>query len=266
MPPRLSALDASFLYLEQPSTPMHVGAVSIFQRAEGGFDYDRLVELIEQRIALVPRYRQKVRHVPGQPRPAGVGRRPRLRRRLPRPPLGAAQAGLGRPAHRAGGPADVAAARPRTARCGRCTSSRASPWPHRPCSPRPTRRWSTASARSTSARSSSTSSPEPRVAPEELWMPRNEPTDAELICEAVAEAIARPGRGGRQRAGRRGRRGRHGRQARAARRAGRMARTGEPRPAPDTPLNVPISTQRRFASPAPSSRTTARSAPRTGAR
>src|SRR4051794_15062633 len=65
MPPRLSALDASFLYLEQPTTPMHVGAVSIFRRPRAGFDYDRLVELIEQRIALVPRYRQKVRHVPG---------------------------------------------------------------------------------------------------------------------------------------------------------------------------------------------------------
>ena len=65
MPPRLSPLDASFLYLEQPTTPMHVGAVSIFQRPRAGFDYDTLVELIEQRIALVPRYRQKVRHVPG---------------------------------------------------------------------------------------------------------------------------------------------------------------------------------------------------------
>src|SRR3954452_19838725 len=65
MPRRLSALDASFLYLEQPTTPMHVGAVSIFRRPKAGFDYDRLVELIEQRIALVPRYRQKVRHVPG---------------------------------------------------------------------------------------------------------------------------------------------------------------------------------------------------------
>lgn len=70
MPPRLSALDASFLYLEQPTTPMHVGGVSIFRRPRpsgpsGGFDYDRLVELIEQRLALVPRYRQKVRYVPG---------------------------------------------------------------------------------------------------------------------------------------------------------------------------------------------------------
>src|SRR3954464_3052697 len=65
MPPRLSALDASFLYLEQPTTPMHVGAVTVFRRPRTGFDYDRLVELIEQRIALVPRYRQKVRRVPG---------------------------------------------------------------------------------------------------------------------------------------------------------------------------------------------------------
>ena len=39
--------------------------MSIFRRPKAGFDYDRLVELIEQRIALVPRYRQKVRHVPG---------------------------------------------------------------------------------------------------------------------------------------------------------------------------------------------------------
>lgn len=64
MPPRLSPLDASFLYLEQPTTPMHVGAVSIFKRPRTGFDYDALVELVEQRIALVPRYRQKVRYVP----------------------------------------------------------------------------------------------------------------------------------------------------------------------------------------------------------
>ena len=66
MPSRLSALDASFLYLEQPTTPMHVGAVSIFAKhRQAGLDYDGLVELIEQRIALVPRYRQKVRYVPG---------------------------------------------------------------------------------------------------------------------------------------------------------------------------------------------------------
>ena len=73
MPDRLSALDASFLYLEQPTTPMHVGAVAIFRRPKSGFDYERLLRLIEQRIGLVPRYRQKVRHVPaGLARPVWV--------------------------------------------------------------------------------------------------------------------------------------------------------------------------------------------------
>ncbi len=52
--------------METPTTAMHVGGVAVFQPPEGGFDYDRLVELISQRIALVPRYRQKVRMIPGR--------------------------------------------------------------------------------------------------------------------------------------------------------------------------------------------------------
>ena len=64
MPDRLSALDASFLYLEEPTTPMHVGAVALFRRPRSGLEYEDLLRLIEQRITLVPRYRQKVRHVP----------------------------------------------------------------------------------------------------------------------------------------------------------------------------------------------------------
>lgn len=63
---RLSPLDVSFLYLEEPTTPMHVGGVAVFQAPEGGFDHERLVHLIEERIGLVPRYRQKVRWVPGR--------------------------------------------------------------------------------------------------------------------------------------------------------------------------------------------------------
>ncbi|HYS40712.1 MAG TPA: wax ester/triacylglycerol synthase family O-acyltransferase [Pseudonocardiaceae bacterium] len=62
---RLSALDASLLYLEDATTPMHIGGVAIFRRPRTGFDYERLLALIEQRLALVPRYRQRVRHVPG---------------------------------------------------------------------------------------------------------------------------------------------------------------------------------------------------------
>jgi len=62
----LTALDASFLYMEGPTTPMHVGSVLVFQPRKGGFDYDRLVSLISNRISLVPRYRQCVREIPGR--------------------------------------------------------------------------------------------------------------------------------------------------------------------------------------------------------
>lgn len=62
---RLSPLDVSFLYMETPTTAMHVGGVAVLEPPESGFDYERLVELIGRRIALVPRYRQKVRTVPG---------------------------------------------------------------------------------------------------------------------------------------------------------------------------------------------------------
>jgi len=63
---RLSALDASFLYIEGPTTPMHVGGVAIFQAPPHGFDHDRLVALISARIAFVPRYRQRLKLVPGR--------------------------------------------------------------------------------------------------------------------------------------------------------------------------------------------------------
>lgn len=63
---RLSPLDVSFLYMEEPTTPMHVGGVAIFDPPEGEpLDYERVVATIEDRIGLVPRYRQKIRWVPG---------------------------------------------------------------------------------------------------------------------------------------------------------------------------------------------------------
>ena len=65
MPDRLSSLDTSFFALEDAATPMHVGSVMVFDSPEGGFDYDAMVRLIEQRLAFVPRYRQRVRGVPG---------------------------------------------------------------------------------------------------------------------------------------------------------------------------------------------------------
>jgi diacylglycerol O-acyltransferase / wax synthase len=66
VPDRLSSLDASFLYLEESTTPMHVGSVMVFEPPSDGFDHDRLVQLISQRIAFVPRYRQRIRQIPGR--------------------------------------------------------------------------------------------------------------------------------------------------------------------------------------------------------
>ncbi|HET8600970.1 MAG TPA: wax ester/triacylglycerol synthase family O-acyltransferase [Segeticoccus sp.] len=65
MPDRLTSLDASFLYLEEPAAAMHVGSVMVFQPPEEGFDHDQLVRLVSDRIAYVPRYRQRVRELPG---------------------------------------------------------------------------------------------------------------------------------------------------------------------------------------------------------
>src|ERR671916_187743 len=60
---RLSRLEASFLYLEEPSTPMHVGGVLILDAPPGGVD--ALADLVQARLSLVPRYRQRVAEVPG---------------------------------------------------------------------------------------------------------------------------------------------------------------------------------------------------------
>ncbi len=66
---RLSAVDVSFLYLEGPTAPMHLGSLATFAAPPDAADrltYERLVALVEARISQVPRYRQKVVWVPGR--------------------------------------------------------------------------------------------------------------------------------------------------------------------------------------------------------
>jgi WS/DGAT/MGAT family acyltransferase len=58
---RLSALDASFLYLERPSQPMHVASVLTL---EAGLEYERVLSDLRARIHLIPRYMQRVMPVP----------------------------------------------------------------------------------------------------------------------------------------------------------------------------------------------------------
>lgn len=60
---RLSASDASFYQLENTSTPMYVGSLSILRRPRSGLSYETLLDTVEQRLPQVPRYRQKVREI-----------------------------------------------------------------------------------------------------------------------------------------------------------------------------------------------------------
>jgi WS/DGAT/MGAT family acyltransferase len=53
---RMSAEDASFLYFETASAPLHIGSVGIF---EGQVDFQRFYDSLNARMHLIPRYRQK---------------------------------------------------------------------------------------------------------------------------------------------------------------------------------------------------------------
>ncbi len=65
MTERMTSADVAFLHQESRNAPQHVGGLAMFTPKPGGFAYDRLVRLLEERISLAPRYRQKVRVVPG---------------------------------------------------------------------------------------------------------------------------------------------------------------------------------------------------------
>lgn len=58
---RLSAQDASFLYGESRSGPLHIGAVATF---EGPIDYDEALARVGARMHLLPRYRQRLISAP----------------------------------------------------------------------------------------------------------------------------------------------------------------------------------------------------------
>ena len=66
MTERLRPRDLAILAAESPTTPMHNATVEIFDPGDSGFDHDRLVRLIADRIAFVPRYRQRLQLVPGR--------------------------------------------------------------------------------------------------------------------------------------------------------------------------------------------------------
>ncbi len=62
---RLRPGDIALLALDSTSTPMHLATVEVFEPPEDGFDYRRLVSLVADRLAFVPRYRQRLMSLPG---------------------------------------------------------------------------------------------------------------------------------------------------------------------------------------------------------
>jgi len=246
MPDRLSALDASFLYLEQPTTPMHIGGVAVFRRPRSGFDHDRLVDLVERRLTLVPRYRQKIRNVPGHvARPVWVDDQDfdvayHVRRSaLPKP---GAEAQLNelvgrlmsRPLDRGRPLWEIylveGLARGRFAIITKTHH---------------------AMVDGISAMDIGQVildvTPTPRATPEDLWMPRPEPGSLQLVLTAAGEVVQRPAELA------------DNLRVAALDAASTVRRVGDAvgglfsavrsavRAAPGSPLNVPISRQRRFA-------------------
>ncbi|MFN8105469.1 MAG: wax ester/triacylglycerol synthase family O-acyltransferase [Acidimicrobiia bacterium] len=68
---RLSPADAQFLYQETPTAHMHVGGLVVFD--DTGFTLEDVMVHTESRMALVPRFRQKLMWVPyGQGRPVWI--------------------------------------------------------------------------------------------------------------------------------------------------------------------------------------------------
>lgn len=65
---RLTGLDATFLYMETPSAHMHVASTAIFDPAdvEGGYSFERVKEMVENRLPLLPPFRRRLLMVPFQ--------------------------------------------------------------------------------------------------------------------------------------------------------------------------------------------------------
>jgi diacylglycerol O-acyltransferase / wax synthase len=74
---RLSALDASFVGIEDSCCHMHVGGVLLFDSGplhtrDGGLDIDRIRQFVHARLHLVPRFRQRLAYLPYERLPVWV--------------------------------------------------------------------------------------------------------------------------------------------------------------------------------------------------
>jgi diacylglycerol O-acyltransferase len=74
---RLSAMDMSFLAMEDGRAHMHIGSVSIYESAPlrgeaGGIDFERVLDFTDAQLHKAPRLRQRLAWVPGFGQPGWV--------------------------------------------------------------------------------------------------------------------------------------------------------------------------------------------------
>ncbi len=62
---RLTGIDAGFLYMETPSSPMHVAGLAVYDPSGSpGWTVDQIKDLLRQRLHLAPPYRRRLATVP----------------------------------------------------------------------------------------------------------------------------------------------------------------------------------------------------------
>lgn len=65
---RLTGLDATFLYMETPHNLMHVASVCVFDPSTvpGGYAFEKVRQLVEDRLPLLPPFRRRLAEIPFQ--------------------------------------------------------------------------------------------------------------------------------------------------------------------------------------------------------
>lgn len=65
---RLTGLDATFLYLETPSSHMHVASTAVFDPTDvpGGYSFEKVKAMVENRLPLLPPFRRRLVTIPFQ--------------------------------------------------------------------------------------------------------------------------------------------------------------------------------------------------------
>src|SRR5438132_6742591 len=63
---RLTGMDATFLYLESPTTPLHVASTAVFDPSTvpGGYSFEKVLDLVDSRLHLLPPFRRRLVEVP----------------------------------------------------------------------------------------------------------------------------------------------------------------------------------------------------------